>query len=134
MNEETLPPEILAGLRRMGLTAAASVRGERLTGGVSSDIWRAELAGGPVCVKRALGKLKVAADWRAPVERNRYEARWMRRAEAASPGCVPGLLGQDEASCLIYGMPKMARQFGGVEAEYPLADLPEQVLAACGSA
>ena len=34
MNEETLPPEIVAGLRRMGLTGAASVRGERLTGGV----------------------------------------------------------------------------------------------------
>jgi len=40
----------------------------------------------------------VAADWRASVERNRYEARWMRRAEAAAPGSAPALLGQDEAS------------------------------------
>jgi aminoglycoside phosphotransferase (APT) family kinase protein len=47
-------------------------------------------------VKRALAKLRVEADWRAPVERNRYEARWMRRAAAAAPGSVPKLLGQDE--------------------------------------
>jgi aminoglycoside phosphotransferase (APT) family kinase protein len=49
-------------------------------------------------VKRALAKLRVAADWHAPVERNRYEARWMRRAAAAAPGAVPALLGQDEES------------------------------------
>ena len=45
---------------------------------------------GPVCVKRALAKLRVAADWHAPVERNLYEARWMRRANAAGPGARPG--------------------------------------------
>jgi len=49
-------------------------------------------------VKRALAKLRVTADWRAPVERNRYEARWMQRAAAAAPGSVPELLGQDEES------------------------------------
>jgi aminoglycoside phosphotransferase (APT) family kinase protein len=49
-------------------------------------------------VKRALAKLRVAADWQAPVERNRYEARWMQRAAAAAPGSVPELLGQDEES------------------------------------
>ena len=97
MGGEALPPDIVAGLRRMGFDAVP-VGAERLTGGVSSDIWRIDLPGGPICVKRALGRLRVEADWRAPVERNRYEARWMRRAEAASPGCVPGLLGQDEAS------------------------------------
>ncbi|MCX7381259.1 MAG: aminoglycoside phosphotransferase family protein [Alphaproteobacteria bacterium] len=47
-------------------------------------------------MKRALAKLRVAADWRAPVSRNRYEARWMQRAAAAAPGCVPTLMGQDE--------------------------------------
>ena len=35
---------------------------------------------GVVCVKRALSRLKVAAEWHAPVERNRYEAEWMRVA------------------------------------------------------
>jgi aminoglycoside phosphotransferase (APT) family kinase protein len=83
----------------MGLLAAkADPHGERLEGGVSSDIWRVDLAGGPVCVKRALPRLRVAADWQAPVERNRFEARWMRRANAAVPGSAPQLLGLDEES------------------------------------
>ncbi len=94
-----LPPvEILDALRRMGLSVPGRTTGARLTGGVSSDIWRIDLPGGPVCVKRALAKLRVAADWRAPVERNEYEAAWMRRAAAAAPGAVPRLLGQDAAS------------------------------------
>ena len=99
MTEETLPDEILGALRRMGLVApGAAASGERLTGGVSSDIWRVDLPTGPVCVKRALEKLRVAADWWAPASRNLYEARWMRRAGAAVPGAVPELLGQDPAS------------------------------------
>jgi len=92
------PPEIVEALRRMGLLGDGVVSGRPLTGGVASDIWEIFLPDGPICVKRALAKLRVAADWRAPVERNRYEARWMRRAAAAASGCVPALLGQDEAS------------------------------------
>jgi aminoglycoside phosphotransferase (APT) family kinase protein len=87
------PPEaILDALDRMKLPGATG--GERLTGGVSSDIWRIDLPSGPICVKRALAKLRVAADWHAPVERNIFEARWMRHAS----GFAPRLLGQDEAS------------------------------------
>ena len=48
-----------------------------LAGGVSSDIWRVELARGPICVKRALAQLKVAAEWHAPVERNACEVGWI---------------------------------------------------------
>jgi aminoglycoside phosphotransferase (APT) family kinase protein len=108
MNAATPPPEIppaeiLTALRAMGLPGADAAAGEVLTGealagGVSSDIWRIDLPSGPVCVKRALARLRVAADWRAPVERNRYEAAWMRAAAAAVPGCVPELLGHDEAT------------------------------------
>jgi tRNA A-37 threonylcarbamoyl transferase component Bud32 len=88
-----LPPDaILDALRRMNLPGATG--GERLTGGVSSDIWRIDLPSGPICVKRALAKLRVAADWHAPVERNVFEARWMRHAT----GFAPRLLGQDAAS------------------------------------
>ena len=86
------PQDLLDALDRMGLRGA--IAGERLTGGVSSDIWRIDLPDGPICVKRALAKLRVAADWHAPVERNVYEARWMRRAE----GFAPRLLGQDSES------------------------------------
>ena len=70
-------------LRELGLAGAEPLRGEPLTGGVSSDIWRIDTARGPVCAKRALAKLRVAADWRAPIERNRYEARWMQVADAS---------------------------------------------------
>jgi len=45
-----------------------------------------------------LARLRVAANWRAPVERNLYEARWMRRAAAAAPGSAPAVLGHDRAS------------------------------------
>jgi 5-methylthioribose kinase len=85
----------------MGLPAATGTQGERLTGGVSSDIWRIDLPAGPVCVKRALDRLNVAAEWHAPVGRNLFEARWMLRADAAVPGAAPRLLGQDgEAGAL----------------------------------
>ena len=84
----------------MGLLGAdETAQGEPLAGGVSSDIWRVVLPDGrAICVKRALAKLKVAADWRAPTVRNVYEARWLRRAAAAAPGAAPALLGQDEAT------------------------------------
>ncbi|MCX7383868.1 MAG: aminoglycoside phosphotransferase family protein, partial [Alphaproteobacteria bacterium] len=85
------PPEIIAALRRMGF-ADAAITGEPLTGGVSSDIWRIDLPTGSICIKRALAKLRVAADWRAPVERNIYEARWMRRASEAVTGAAPAIL------------------------------------------
>jgi len=97
---DDLPGPIRQGLVTMGLLGATGeARGVPLTGGVSSDIWRVDLPDGRViCVKRALAKLKVAADWRAPTERNLYEARWLQRAAAASPGSAPALLGQDQAT------------------------------------
>jgi fructosamine-3-kinase len=89
---------IVAALRRMGLLAADAPppAARALAGGVSSDIWLVALPGGPVVVKRALPQLKVAAVWQAPVARNLYEARWMRRANDAVPGLAPALLGQDD--------------------------------------
>lgn len=72
-----------------------------LSGGVSSDIWKVETPARTLCVKRALAKLKVAADWRAPVERNAYEAAWMRAAAAVAPSAVPELFGQDPASGVL---------------------------------
>ena len=96
---EAPPPEITAALHRLNLLPPdATARGERLTGGVSSDIWRIDTPTGPICIKRALAKLRVAADWRAPIERNVYEARWMRQANAAVPGSAPAILGQDTTS------------------------------------
>lgn len=36
--------------------------------------------------------------------------------------------GQDEASCIVYGMPKEAKRLGGVEAELPLNRLAAEVM------
>jgi len=69
-----------------------------LAGGVSSDIYRVDLPSGAICVKRALPRLKVAADWRAPVERNRWEVEWMRIAGSIVPSAVPEILGEDRAA------------------------------------
>ncbi|MGH8704661.1 MAG: phosphotransferase [Burkholderiales bacterium] len=68
-----------------------------LAGGVSSDIWRVDLRSGPICVKKALPRLRVAQLWEAPVERNRYERRWMETAAAAVPGIAPRVLAHDDA-------------------------------------
>jgi aminoglycoside phosphotransferase (APT) family kinase protein len=94
------PHDILAVLRRAGLLALDErPAAEPLTGGVSSDIWRVETAARePVCVKRALARLKVRAEWRAPVERSGYEAAWMREAAAIVPGAAPELLFEDAAA------------------------------------
>ncbi|MFD4469619.1 phosphotransferase family protein [Rhodococcus sp. NPDC058505] len=78
-----IPPEFRDALRGLGMIGASDHPvGTPLTGGVSSDVWRVDLAGGAVCLKRALPKLKVAADWRAPTERAGWEARWLRMAGA----------------------------------------------------
>ncbi len=88
--------DFLATLARMGLLSPGEEpRITPLTGGVSSDIVRVDLLRGPVCVKRALPKLKVKAEWQAPVERNRWEVAWMRRAGSIVPGAVPRILGED---------------------------------------
>jgi len=89
-------------LAAMGLAEAGlRPRLTRLTGGVSSDIWRVDLPSGPICVKRALAQLRVDADWHAPVARNLYEARWMERAGAIVPDAVPRLFGQDYRAGLL---------------------------------
>ena len=91
----SLPDEVLKFLTESGLLApGGSAAAERLAGGVSSDIWRVDLPAGPVCVKRALPRLRVAKLWEAPVERNRYEYEWFRVAGEAVPRAVPRMLAQ----------------------------------------
>jgi aminoglycoside phosphotransferase (APT) family kinase protein len=93
---------LAAALRRLGLLRAGEpARFTALPGGVSSDIWRVDLARGSVCVKRALAKLKVEADWRAPVERNAYEVAWIETAGRIVPAAAPRLRGHDAAAGLF---------------------------------
>jgi aminoglycoside phosphotransferase (APT) family kinase protein len=88
-------------LGRMALPFGGVFRFVPLTGGVASDIFRVETAEGSFVVKRALAKLRVAADWRAPVERNAYEFAWLQIVAGIVPGAVPALLGRDAASGLF---------------------------------
>jgi len=95
-------PAILDFIRRAGLVGAdVSPTFTALTGGVSSDIWLVEAGARKLCVKRALAKLRVAADWRAPVERSVFEAAWLRGAGAVMPDAVPRLLADDPAAGML---------------------------------
>jgi aminoglycoside phosphotransferase (APT) family kinase protein len=86
----SLPEPVLRFLRETRLAAPDEVpAAAALSGGVSSDIWRVELAGGTLCVKGALPRLRVSQVWEAPIERNRFEYEWLRIAGAAAPGAAP---------------------------------------------
>lgn len=99
---EAPDPAILTFIDRAGLVeAGAAPRFTPLTGGVSSDIWLVETPVRSFCVKRALAKLRVAADWRAPVERSVFEAAWLRRAGAVIPDAVPALLADDPEAGML---------------------------------
>ena len=43
-------------------------------------------------------------------------------------------LGQDEASCVVYGMPRVAHEIGGVERQLPLSRLSSAILDLCAAA
>lgn len=89
-------PEILAMLRTSGFVSPdAIVTATALTGGVASDIFRIETADRVFAVKRALGKLKVAADWRVTTDRNAFEVGWLKEANRIIPGCAPTVLFHD---------------------------------------
>ncbi len=86
-------------LREAGLIpAGASATFRVLTGGVASDIWCVEAGPARFAVKRALAKLRVAADWRVPVERNATEAEWLAVAFQICPGAVPRVIFHDPAA------------------------------------
>ena len=96
-----LTAELGSLLARLGLLEGSDLRIEPLTGGVSSDILKVETGYRRFVVKRALPKLKVAAEWSAPVERNRYEVAWIEVAGAAVPDAVPRVLAHDELNGLF---------------------------------
>ena len=64
-----------------------------LTGGVASDIAAVHLAERRVCVKFALGRLRVSEEWLAPVQRNHTEYCWLQAAAGCAPASVPELFG-----------------------------------------
>jgi tRNA A-37 threonylcarbamoyl transferase component Bud32 len=96
------PEPMRLALRRLGLLQD----GEEalltpLAGGIASDIWKVDLPRRTVCIKRALPKLKVKADWFVPIERNLYEWLYYEIAETAAPGSAPGLVARDTEGYLF---------------------------------
>lgn len=83
-------------LRELGLTTSASPKLTPLTGGVSCEIYLVEDGGRRFVVKRALAKLKVAADWFADVSRNHTEQACLRYIAGFRPDAVPAILFSDE--------------------------------------
>lgn len=68
-----------------------------LTGGVSSEIYRAEDGDRVFVVKRALAKLKVQAEWFADVGRNAHEQAYLAYVAGFRPDAVPRVLAGDAA-------------------------------------
>jgi len=83
------------------LVESGLVRGDEtagwtlLPGGVSCDVWRVDLPDRSLCIKRALARLRVAAEWWAPVERNATEWAWFEVVRDIAPEAVPRLLAHD---------------------------------------
>lgn len=99
----TPDPRLEQFLRRQGwLRPEQRAHFMPLAGGVSSDIWRVDLPDGRrICIKRALPKLKVAADWYAPVSRNAFEWAWIEFAARHVPAAVPRPLAHDAEAGLF---------------------------------
>jgi aminoglycoside phosphotransferase (APT) family kinase protein len=89
----------LLGMGLIGKDESCAIRA--LPGGVSCDVFAVETDGRRFCVKRALAKLRVAAEWRAPPERSHAEVAWMRLAAGIDPKWVPQILGEDRARHLF---------------------------------
>jgi len=83
-------------LERAGLVPPGEIpQFEALTGGVSSDIWLVRAGAARYCVKRALGRLRVAAEWHADVSRNLTEVRWLTQVGRLDADLVPAVLASD---------------------------------------
>ncbi len=92
--EETLR----AALAGMGLAGANDDYAlTPLAGGVSCDVFLADLPARRVVVKRALPKLRVSVDWHAPPERTEAEVAWIRLVSGLDAAWVPEILGEDYA-------------------------------------
>lgn len=104
---ETAPPasqreEVLTFLAASGLlSGGTSTAVEPLSGGVSSDIWLVSAGEQRVVVKTPLLRLRVAADWQAPLSRSDAEARWLSSASRLVPGLCPEVLAYDAERHLL---------------------------------
>ncbi len=94
--------QVVVSLRRAGLIGPGdSPRVTPLSGGVSGDVFRVDLPSGSLCVKQPLERLRVAAEWHAPVERAHSEVAWLKFAAAIDPKIVPEVVFEDRTEHLF---------------------------------
>ncbi len=86
---------LVGALRELGLIGASEeVEIIPLTGGVSSDVVAVKGNGGAFVVKRSIPRLRVAAEWLAPVERASSEIKWLKLVRSIDPGLVPEVIAE----------------------------------------
>jgi hypothetical protein len=83
---------------RPGATSTRRCTHCRSQAAFPSGIYRVDLRSGSYCLKQALPRLKVAKDWRVPVDRVFAEIDYLRTVSAIAPGRVPQVIGQDDAT------------------------------------
>lgn len=88
-------------LEEKGWIKTPQARLTPLTGGVSSDIYLVEEGDQRFVVKRALAKLKVAADWFADIGRNHTEQAYIRYVGAFREDAMPKILDSDAEAGLF---------------------------------
>ncbi|WP_288902910.1 aminoglycoside phosphotransferase family protein [uncultured Sneathiella sp.] len=74
------------------ITDESNIRAEKLTGGISSDIWRIDTESRTFVLKQALPELRVSQHWEAPLSRNVNEVNWIREVAGITPNAVPKIL------------------------------------------
>lgn len=85
----------------LGLGNAGEIELFPLSGGVSSDVWKAVGPRGTACIKQALPTLRVISRWDVPVKRGEYEARWLETASGIVPLSVPKMFKYEPHSHMI---------------------------------
>lgn len=85
-----------------GLIDSTEVTLEPMQGGVSSDIWLVQAGSQQFVIKQALPQLKVAATWKADVNRNLTEQAFIHYLSKLHSNAVPKLLISDpETPCFV---------------------------------
>ncbi len=92
MSEEFDANALERWLREDGQISSDPATLTPLTGGVSSDIYKVSQGEHSFIVKRALAKLRVAADWQADVSRNGTEYTFGKMMENTLAGNIPKVL------------------------------------------
>jgi aminoglycoside phosphotransferase (APT) family kinase protein len=95
------PERLVARLVERGVIHERPVEVERLSGGVSADVYLVTAGTERVVAKLALAKLRVAQDWRASTRRVLREAEAMTYARRIRPDNVPEILDVDDERLVL---------------------------------